>query len=182
MSIKEEKFTNQFPVEGFEWGVSPVPSLTGEIKGALQTNPNKGYIMLSSSKNKDAAWEVIKYFQSEEFLVGYMEGGYDLPITSYIDERIDKSKMGRMADFSLLEYESVYPAVPTINLSGDDYRTQLWNAIMGYMDIDEAINDLNTRYNAAYDEDISLGFIKRLVIPDYDPLHPSAGTVEWQDK
>ena len=175
-------FTNQFPIEKFEWGVSPVPSLDGEIKGALQVNPNKGYLMLNSSKNKDAAWEVIKYFQSEEFLVGYMEGGYDLPITSYIDEKVDKSKMGRMGDFSLLDYESVYPAVPTINLMGDDYRTTLWNAIMGYVDIDAAIEDLNTRYNAAYDDDISLGFIQRLVVEDYDPLHPSAGTVVWQDK
>ena len=175
-------FTNQFPVTDFEWGVSPVPSLDGEIKGALQVNPNKGYIMLESCANKDAAWEVIKFFQSEEFLIGYMEGGFDLPITSYIDEKIDKSKMGRMADFSLLDYESVYPAVPTINLIGDDYRTQLWNAIMGHMDIDAAIEDLNTRYNAAYDEDIAIGSVKRLVISDYDPLHPSAGTVTWLDK
>ena len=113
-------FTNQFPIDKFEWGVAPVPSLDGEIKGALQVNPNKGYLMLEACKNKDAAWEVIKYFQSEEFLVGYMEGGYDLPITSYIDEKIDKSKMGRMADYSVLDYESVDPAVPTINLIGDD--------------------------------------------------------------
>lgn len=175
-------FTNQFPIEGFEWGVAPVPSLDGEIKGALQVNPNKGYIMLSSTKNQDAAWEVIKYFQSEEFLKGYLEGGYTLPITGYMDAIIDKSGLGRAADFGLLEYESVYPAVPTINLLGDDYRTQLWNAIMGYMDIDEAIEDLNTRYNAAYDDDVSLGFIQRLVIEDYDPLHPSAGTVTWLDK
>jgi multiple sugar transport system substrate-binding protein len=175
-------FTNQFPVTDFEWGVAPVPSLDGEIKGALQVNPNKGYLILKASKNPDAAWEVIKYLQSEEVLKGYMEGGYDLPITSYIDSIIDKSKMGRMADFSLLDYESVYPAVPTINLMGDDYRTVLWNAIMGYVDIDAAIEDLNTRYNAAYDEDVSLGFIKRLVIEDYDPLHPSAGTVTWLDK
>ncbi len=175
-------FTNQFPVEGFEWGVAPVPSLDGTVKGALQVNPNKGYLMLEACKNKDAAWEVIKYFQSEEFLVGYMEGGFDLPITAYIDGKIDKSKMGRMADFSLLDYESVYPAVPTINLMGDDYRTTLWNAIMGHVEIDAAIEDLNTRYNAAYEDDISLGFVKRLVIADYDPLHPSAGTVTWQDK
>ena len=170
-------FTNQFPITDFEWGVAEVPSLDGEIKGALQVNPNKGYIMLKACKNPDAAWEVIKYFQSEEFLIGYMEGGFDLPITSYIDEKIDKSKMGRMADYALLDYESVYPAVPTINLMGDNYRTVLWNAIMGYVEIDEAIEDLNTRYNTAYDEDVSLGFVKRLVIADYDPLHPSAGTV-----
>jgi multiple sugar transport system substrate-binding protein len=175
-------FTQQFPVKDFEWGVAPVPSLDGEIKGALQVNPNKGYIMMSSCQNKDAAWEVIKYFQSEEFLKGYLEGGYSLPITSYMDGVMDKSKTGRMADFSLLPYESVYPTVPTINLSGDNYRTVLWNAIMGYVEIDAAIEDLNTRYNEAYEEDILSGTVKRLVIADYDPLHPSAGTATYLDK
>ena len=53
---------------------------------------------------------------------------------------------------------------------------------MGHMEIDAGIEDLNTRYNQAYDEDISYGSVKRLVIRDYDPLHPSAGTVEWLDK
>ena len=100
----------------------------------------------------------------------------------YMDEKIDKSKIGRLADFSLLDYESVYPAVPTINLTGDDYRTVMWNAIMGYVDVDDAIEDLNTRYNEAYDADIESGSVKRLVIEDYDPLHPSDGTATYLDK
>ncbi len=111
-----------------------------------------------------------------------MEGGYDLPITSYINERVDHSKMGRLGDYSLLDYESVYPAVPSINLTGDNYRTVLWNAIMGYVDIDAAIEDLNTRYNQCYDDDIMYGSVQRLVIEDYNPLQPSAGTATYLDK
>ena len=175
-------FTSQLPIEDFEWGVAEVPSLDGEIKGALQTTPSKGYAIMSSSEHPDEAWKVIQYFQSEEFLKGYLENGYCLPITSYMDEKIDKSKIGRLADFSLLDYESVYPAVPTINLTGDDYRTVMWNAIMGYVDVDDAIEDLNTRYNEAYDADIESGSVKRLVIEDYDPLHPSDGTATYLDK
>ena len=175
-------FTSQLPIEDFEWGVAEVPSLDGEIKGALQTTPSKGYAIMSSSEHPDEAWKVIQYFQSEEFLKGCLENGYCLPITSYMDEKIDKSKIGRLADFSLLDYESVYPAVPTINLTGDDYRTVMWNAIMGYVDVDDAIEDLNTRYNAAYDADIESGSVKRLVIEDYDPLHPSDGTATYLDK
>ena len=172
-------FTNQFPVTDFEWGVAPVPSLTGEIKGALQTTPSKGYAIMSSSKNPDAAWEFIAFMQSEAVLKGYIEAGNVLPISSYMDSIVDKSVMGRLADYSLLEYESVYPAVPAINLTGDNYRTVLWNAIMGYVDIDAAIEDLNTRYNAALDADVASGSVQRLVIKDYDPLHPSAGTAEY---
>ena len=175
-------FTSQLPIEDFEWGVAEVPSLDGEIKGALQTTPSKGYAIMSSSEHPDEAWKVIQYFQSEEFLKGYLENGYCLPITSYMDEKIDKSKIGSLADFSLLDYESVYPAVPTINLTGDDYRTVMWNAIMGYVDVDDAIEDLNTRYNEAYDADIESGSVKRLVIEDYDPLHPSDGTATYLDK
>ncbi len=172
-------FTNQLPIKDFEWGVATVPSLNGEIKGALQTTPNKAYGIISTSKNKDAAWKVIQFFESEEFLKGYYEGGYSLPISAYMDGVIDKSKMGRLADFSLLEYESVYPEPPRVNLQGDDYRTVLWNAVMGYIDINEAIEDLNTRYNDALDADVASGTTKRLVIKDYDSLHPSKGIAEY---
>ena len=82
-------FTSQLPIEDFEWGVAEVPSLDGEIKGALQTTPSKGYAIMSSSEHPDEAWKVIQYFQSEEFLKGYLENGYCLPITSYMDEKID---------------------------------------------------------------------------------------------
>lgn len=172
-------FTSQIPITDFEWGVAEVPSLTGEIKGALQTTPSKAYAILSSSEHKDLAWKVIQYFQSEEFIKGYLEKGYCLPISTYMDGVIDKTKTGRLADFSLLEYESVYPTPPTINLTGDDYRIVFWNAIMGYVGIDEAIEDLNTRYNEALDNDIKSGSTKRLVISDYDSLHPSAGTATY---
>lgn len=53
---------------------------------------------------------------------------------------------------------------------------------MGFVDIDEAINDLNTRYNDAYEADIASGTLQRLVIADYDPLHPAAGTATYLDK
>ena len=175
-------FTSQLPITDFEWGVAPVPSLDGEIKGALQTTPSKGYAIMSSSKNPDAAWKVIQFLQSEEVEKGYLENGYCLPISSHMDSVIDKSLIGRLADFSLLDYESVYPAVPTINLTGDNYRTVLWNAIMGYVEIDAAIEDLNTRYNTAYEADIASGSVARLVIADYDPLHPAAGTATYLDK
>ena len=175
-------FTQQLPISDFAWSVAEVPSLTGEIKGALQTTPSKGYGLIRTSKNKDAAWKVISYFQSEEFLKGYLEGGYCLPITDYMDGVIDKTKIGRLADFSKLSYEDVYPTVPSVNLQGDNYRTVLWNAVMGYVSADEAIADLNQRYNDALEADIKSGSVKRLVISDYDPLHPSKGTATYQTK
>jgi multiple sugar transport system substrate-binding protein len=175
-------FTSQFPVTKFDWGVSTVPTLDGEVKGALSILPQKGYMMLSSSKNKDAAWEVIKYFSSEDYLKGYLEGGYCLPISDYMNGIIDASKTGRLADFKLQEYESVYPAVPAVAIHGEDYVATLWNAIMGNVSADDAIADLNKRYNEALDNDVSMGKIKRLVIKDFNPMHPNEGTIEYLEQ
>ena len=152
-------FTEQIPVQGFEWGVAELPTLTGEVTGALETTPSKGWGIISSTDHPEEAWKVIEFFQSASV--------------------IDSSKTGRLADFALKPYETVYPKPPAINLSGDDYRTVFWNAVMGYVDIDTAIADLNTRYNEALDADVASGSATRLVIADYDPLHPDQGTPEY---
>lgn len=175
-------FTDQFPITDFEWAVAQVPTLDGTVKGTLTTQPQKGYMLLSSSMNKEAAWDVIKYFSGEDFLKGYLEGGYCLPISNYMNGVIDSSKTGRLADFALQEYEGVYPAVPAVSIQGDDYVATLWNAIQGNVSADDAIKDLNKRYNEALDSDISMGKIKRLVIKDFDPMKPSQGTIEYLDK
>lgn len=174
-------FTEQFPVNGFEWGVAMPPTLEGEIKGALTSDPQKGYVMMSSTKNPDAAWSVIEYFSSEDFLKGYMEKGYALPISSHIADIVDPNLAGRMTDFARTAYESVYPAPPAITVEGEFSNDVLWNAAMGLVEIDAAIEDLNTRYNEALERDIADGKTQRLIIADYDPMQPSAGTFEYRD-
>jgi ABC-type glycerol-3-phosphate transport system substrate-binding protein len=119
--------TDQFPAEN-EWAVAQLPTLDGEIKGALSCNPNTGWFMSGNTKNKEAAWKVIEYFQSEDFLKGYIEGGYALPISTYMDSIVDKTKMGRLAQFELQDYEAVYPQAPNVTPAGETYRDALWNS------------------------------------------------------
>lgn len=175
-------FTSQFPISKFEWVVGELPSLDGTVKGTVDARPQKGYCMFSSSKNKEAAWEVVKYFSSEEFIKGYCEGGYALPLSEYMAARMDKSKIGRMADFSLVSYEGLYPAVPAVSVAGESYAKSIWNCIVSGSDVDACLTDLNKRYNEALDKDIKLGKVKRIVIRDFDKLNPNAGTIEYLDK
>ena len=148
-------FTDQFPITSFEWAVGELPSMDGNTYGAVEARPQKGLHMFSSCKNQDAAWEVVKYLNSEEFIKGYIEHGYP--------------------------YESMYPAAPAVTVAGDPYAVALWNVVVSGGDVDKVIADLNKSYNEALDRDVKIGKVKRLVIKDFDPLNPSAGTAEYLD-
>lgn len=170
--------TDQFPAK-IEWAVTDLPTIDGEVKGALSINPQRGLI-LTSDANVDASLKVIEFFGSEDYLKGYLEGGYALPISSYMESAVDSSKTGRLADYSLKEYESVYPKFPQVTPEGDSYRVAFWNAIQpGGPTVDETIAKLNETYNAALDKEIELGKVSRIVIKDFDALNPNDGTIEY---
>lgn len=171
--------TEQFPAQ-IEWAVAPLPTLEGEIKGKENCNINNGFMMSALTAHPQEAYEVIEYFGSENVVKGYLEGGYTLPMSTYMEERIDKEKIGRMADFSGADYEAVLPTAPSVSPEGESYRDALWNACLpDGPSIEETIEKLNQTYNAALDKDVKMGKTKRLVIKDYDPLNPGAGTVEY---
>ena len=174
--------TEQFPAT-MEWGVADLPTLDGTIAGAQACAPNNGWMMTAATKNPEAAWKVIEYFGSEEVLKGYLEGGYTLPMSPYMEGIVDKEKVGRMADFAGATYEAVYPTIPNVTPEGEHYRDALWGASLpGGPDIDKTIETLNKTYNEALDQAISIGKVKRLVIQDYNPMNPGSGTIEYLDK
>lgn len=175
-------FTEQFPVKKFQWVVGEIPTMDGKVHGALSSMPEKGYMIMSTCKNPDKAWKVIQFFSSEDFLKGYMDKGYALPYSDALTKEVDAKKAGRINDFSLKDYESVYPVAPAVTVEGDDMQKVLWSAVMGERDVDAAIKDLNTRYNAALENDVASGKVQRLVIKDYDPMHPSKGTLQYLSK
>lgn len=175
-------FTDQFPIKDFEWAVTELPSLDGTTKGTVDSRPQKGLFMFSSSKNKDAAWEVVKYLNSESVVKGYVEKGYALPLSTYMQGVVDMSKIGRLADFAPVSYEGLYPSVPAVSVAGDSYAKAIWNCIVSGTDVDKCISDLNKRYNEALEKDIKLGKVKRVVIANYDPLNPNAGEISYLSK
>ncbi len=175
-------FTDQFPISDFEWAVAELPSLDGSVKGTVDSRPQKGLFMFSSSKNKDAAWQVVKYLNSEAFVKGYIEQGYALPLSTYMQQVVDMGKIGRLADFAPVSYEGLYPSVPAVSVSGEPYAVAIWNTIVSGSDVNKTIADLNKKYNEALDRDLALGKVKRIVIKGFDPLNPNAKEATFLDK
>ncbi len=174
--------TTQFPAKD-DWGATAMPSLTGEVAGTLSATPNLGWMMAADTEVAEAAWKVIEFFGSEEFLKGYVEAGLGLPLGTYMQSVVDLSGTGKMSEFMPLSYEGVYPTAPAVTPEGMTYKDALWEACMpGGPDIDEVIVSLNEDYNNALDSEVAMGKVKRLVIKDFDPMNPQAGTFEYLEQ
>lgn len=170
--------TEQFPAK-FDWCAASNPTVDGEIKGALPMTLQGGWLVTKTA-DYDSAIKAIEFFGSEDHVKGYLERGYGLACSDYMDSKVEKSKIGKLAEFSKQDYESVYPLFPQVSPTGDNYRTTIWNLIANVdMNIEDGLKDLTNRYNEALDKEVKMGKIKRLVIKDYDPLHPSDGTFEY---
>jgi multiple sugar transport system substrate-binding protein len=174
--------TEQFPAKE-EWSVAAMPTLTGEVKGTLSSRPNLGWMMSKDTKVSEAAWKVIEFFSSEEFLKGYIEDGLNLPLGEYMQSKVDLSLAGKLGEFAPLPYEGVYPTIPSVTPEGTTYEDALWEAcVSSDVNIDETIEMLNKNYNEALDKEVEMGKTKRLVIKDFDIMNPQAGTFEYLDK
>lgn len=171
--------TDQFPAK-MEWGVAEIPSLDGEIKGALSASPQNGWAITNTAKNPEAAAKVIEYLSSEEVMIGYVEKGYSLPTSQVVMSKVDESKLGKLADFGTLEYESVYPRYPQVTPQGKNWEDALWEACLpGGPDIDKTLADLTKAYNEALDREVKMGKTRRLIIENYDALNPNDGTFTY---
>ena len=175
-------FTNQFPIDDFEWAVAELPSMTGEVEGIVEAKLQKGWAVMSSCEHPDEAFEVIQYFLSDDFLKGYVEGGYTLPVSEHVASICDLSKSGRMADFAPVDYEGLFPAIPSVTASVGRYDNYIWNCVVNGTDVDKCIAELNKSYNEALDKEVKLGKTTRVVIENYDPLNPSANPVTFLTK
>lgn len=175
--------TEQFPAK-IEWGVAEVPTIDGQVKGAVSSNISLGWGMSAQTKNPEAAWDVIAYFSSEEVVKGYLESGYGIAMSDYMAEKVDMNKIGRLADFMETgANDAIYPPIPAVTPEGEIYADALWNCILpGGPDIDETIATLNKTYNEALDKAIELGKVKRIVVENYDPMKPGEGAVSYLDK
>lgn len=173
--------TTQFPAK-MEWDAADLPTMDGEIKGAVGYVVNGGYQMVSTSKHPEETMRVIEFLSSDEFLIGYYEGGFGQPITERLAALVDNSKIGKMAQFGIQEFDSIYPKIPAVTPEGEFYETALWNLIWTKDDLPSALKKLTDSYNTAYDREVGMGKLKRLTVPNFDIMNPGNGELVYLDK
>lgn len=170
-------FNDQFPAV-CEWGVTTLPSSTGEVLGYPAFDAGS-YLLVSgksSPEKQQAAMFFYEYLLSDEVLVEYYEAGWGVPVYEGISEKatVQPSKPG-FAGFATTENDRIYAPYPPVQIEGDGYGKVMNAVLNGTVTLDAAIEDLNTRYNAAMEKGVQDGDFKLedYIVEGFTCLNPS---------
>lgn len=74
-------YANQFPMDSDKWDCAPIPTVGGKKLGKQYFSGTSGYLLNAKSENLEKAYQVYHdIFTTEDYLVGYYEGGYGVSI------------------------------------------------------------------------------------------------------
>ncbi|HWI65326.1 MAG TPA: extracellular solute-binding protein [Symbiobacteriaceae bacterium] len=153
MSISAEAgvYANQFKPK-MKWNVAPMPTATGEVLGTNSLNLSSPIAISSQSENQKLAWKVVDYFTSKDFITRYQAEGLGLALLPGIKVDESKFKIKELAWFAVKETDMLWPGEPTIKLEGKAYSDVFAAVIYGQTKLDDALADLDKRYNAALEK------------------------------
>ncbi len=164
-------YKNQFPTEQ-NWNCAQLPTVSGKVEGKQQLwfgGSNLG--INPATQHPEEAWEVMKFLHSDEVMGPYHTAGLGtVMIPSAVESAEKPEAIEKMPNLAINEDDKNWPPLPAgVIVEGKNYCTVCVECIFGVTDIDTAIEDLNTRYNAAYDKLVESG-AERVVYPNFDPL------------
>lgn len=165
-------YTNQFPTD-INWNCAQLPTVNGKVEGKQQLWFGGSNLAINpATEHPDEAWEVMKFLHSDEVMGPYYtEGLGTVMIPSAVENVEPPATIEEMPNLAINEDDQNWPPLPSgVVVEGKDYYTVCVECIFGMTDIDAAIEDLNTRYNAAYDKVVADG-AERIVYPNFDPLN-----------
>lgn len=164
-------YASQFPTD-INWDCAPLPTVDGTVKGKQQLWFGGADIFINpATEHPEEAWEVMKFLHSDEVMGPYHTAGLGtVMIPSAVAIADPPETIAKMPNLAITEDDQNWPPLPAgVVVEGKDYYTVVVECMFGLTDIDSAIEDLNTRYNAAYDKMVEAG-TERIVYPNFDPM------------
>lgn len=160
-------YQSQFPTD-INWNCCQIPSLSGNTDGVQNLwFGGSDKAINASTKHPDEAWKVMEFLHSDEVMGPYYTAGLGtVMIKSAVEGAEPPASIETMPDLAIGANDQNWPIRPAISIEGEDYSTVAVQCIFGLKDIDQAINELNDRYNNAYDKSVADG-AKRIVYPNF---------------
>ncbi|MDO5417757.1 MAG: extracellular solute-binding protein [Lachnospiraceae bacterium] len=175
-------YANQFPMDSEKWGCAPIPTVGGKISGKQYYDGTSAYMFNANSANLEKAFNVYKdIFTTEEYLVGYYEGGFGVSILQDVIDKANPSEDFATKEWLRInpEYDAILPKPPHtafaagMIVEGEDIFKTIESIYYGGADIDSTLKDLTDRYNKAYQDAIANGTGWEVKIDNYDPKNPT---------
>ncbi|MFS0868490.1 ABC transporter substrate-binding protein [Paenibacillus xylanilyticus] len=163
-------YQSQFPAK-IDWAAAPVPSIDGHFNGASGFLGGQWLAISSESEHKEAAWKFLTYMYDESILQQYQEKGFGISMVPVVSAVAAKPEVKGIDGFLPNQYDGVWPVYPAVPVQGIKSDDAFFTYMLSGGDLDNIINDLNTRYNAALDAAIANGEVKAEPIADFNPLN-----------
>lgn len=174
-------YANQFPMDSDKWDCVPIPTTGGKEVGKQYFSATSSYMLNAKSENLEKAYQVYHdIFTTEEYLIGYYEGGYGVSIIPAVLEKAEPSE-----DFKNKKWLQINPDMDALLpkpphtaftsgmiVEGEDLYKTCESIYYGGADIESTLQDLSDRYNKAYQEAIENGTGYEVKIENYDPMNP----------
>ena len=161
--------TTQFPAK-CRWAVGPYPPETEDVRYRMYSNPSTFYVVNQLAVDtgvEEQVMEVMKALLSEENLLNLFEEEKDMITRDDVKALSTKTEVSpQWKAFGDGSYRYTGFGTPEgmLQLEGDSYKDVFDKILTGLVDPDEALADLDARYNKALDEAIAAGTLK---IEDY---------------
>lgn len=165
-------YASQFPTEQ-NWNCAQIPTISGNVDGKQQLWFGGSNIGINANTaHPEEAWEVFQFLHSDEIMADYHSAGLGtVMIPTAVEKATPPAEIEKMPNLEINADDVNYPPLPaTVVVEGKDYCTVMIECIFGMTDIDKAIEDLNTRYNAAYEKEIANG-VERIQYPNFTSLN-----------
>ena len=175
-------YANQFPMDSDKWDCAPIPTAGGKELGKQYFSGTSSYLLNAKSENLEKAYKVYHdIFTTEDYLVGYYEGGYGVSIIPAILEKAEPSDDFKNKEWLKInpETDALLPKPPHsaftsgMIVEGEDMFKTCESIYYGGADIESTLQDLTDRYNKAYQEAIENGTGYEIKIENYDPMNPT---------
>lgn len=146
-------YNTQF-IPDFDWGVCEPIALEGE-KTYPEGIKSETIVTISKQAERegklDAALKVFDFVASEEFLVPAYENSSWIPSAAMQEKATSKPERKGFEQFAKMDKGVVLPEDPTglLEVEGENYNSVIIQIILGLADSEEALADLDERYNAA---------------------------------
>ena len=153
-----------------------MPTAGDAITGSQKLTAGTWYAMTTNCTDPEKGMRVLETFYDIDNLVAYYEQGLGVSVLPVVIEKAEVPEAIQAVPYmGIQETDKVWPLEPSgIVPEGDDWGMGFAQVIFGITDdIDGIIEDLNARYNAAYEKSIADGLNVAIQYTGLDAADPA---------